>query len=623
MLTAAASDTVADDGCHRDPSVLTRISFWFTARGARGACFAGSGEDRLQLEAWSFEGPSPRWWPLPLAQPVTGHDQPLPLDDGRILLCRNGVEVHELTLVEQDDGATRERTLAVVDTPGLRLLPRVGKDDLAVAISFDGVCSTIWRMSAHAPHLVRLAELEGLLEGGVWLDETATLLGVNRAQDGGPAKAGAVDLEDGSWAPLLDVSTSSNDRLLCYSPRSKLLLVSTDAPGQARLGWARLGSAEPVCFPETLHRPDQAVQPLTLDSDGERVLVQLEDGVRSRLAVYTPEQDRLTPVGIPPGRVGGTACWTDNVLRFPFTSPSRPPCIATVDLDGTGRCSLAGHGPDGTRWADAHIERLEGAAGFVEAIVYGGEGWRASRHLLLALHGGPVEAWRFEFDRFFQRLAAAGIAVVALNQRGGSGYGVQHRLAIRGAWGGPDLDDVRCVARALAAERCALGAGELMLCGSSYGAFLALLAASCEPDLWSHCVALAPFLSGPRLYHDGSPEVRALLEQLGGVGELHDDLGPRDVLRLCHAIRAKLLVVHGECDEMIPADHSRALRQRLLASGKREGMDFVYVEVPAGRHGLVTDSSSQALHERLVRFLLTRTSPKCSPVLRQREEVKS
>ncbi|MGH3926063.1 MAG: alpha/beta hydrolase family protein, partial [Pseudonocardiaceae bacterium] len=194
-----------------------------------------------------------------------------------------------------------------------------------------------------------------------------------------------------------------------------------------------------------------------------------------------------------------------------------------------------------------------------------------------------------------------------LNQRGSSGYGAAHTLAIRGAWGGPDLDDICAVARALAAQRRALDAPGLMLLGASYGAFLALLAASCQPDLWSRCVVLAPFLSGPRL-HQEAPGARGLIEQLGGLEALRDPIGPRDVLRLCHALRAKLLIIHGGRDDRIPVTQSRALRQRLLELGRREDVDFEYLEVPGGGHDLAIGAHTQALHERVARFLTATSS---------------
>lgn len=604
MVTATATGAV--------PLVLTRDNFRFSPGGTTAACVAGDGQGGLHLEAWSFAGPSPQWWPLPVAGAVTPHMQPIPLDDGRVLLWRerapdeNGVGAIEIVLLDGCESSPPEQVLGVIrsdELVALRLLPGPGGPmHLAVAIAIDNRgCSTIWRAAADPPHLERSAEIPGVLFGGVWLDSAGKLLGVNRAEGDGPAKPVAVDLADGSCTPLVSVSKTSNDRLLACDARSGLLVISTDAAGEERLGWGRLGAPEPVRFPETLHPANTAAYPMTFDPDGQRVLLHLDEGARSRLAVYTPSKDHLAPVETPAGVVHGGACWTSGVLRFPFSTPCQPVGVATVRLDDPSGWSVAGSARG--RWADAHVEWLGGAAGPVEAIVYGGQGWRASSRLLLALHGGPVEAWRFAFDPLFQRLAAAGIAVVALNQRGSRGYGAAHTRAVLGAWGGPDLDDVCCIARGLAAARRRLGVPGLMLFGISYGAFLALLAASCQPDLWSRCVALAPFLSGPRLLGEGGPAVRTLVDRLGGAQELNDEVGPRDVLRLCHALRAKLLIVHGERDEKVPVAQSRTLRQRLLELGRREGVDFAYLEVPDRGHDLTADAPTQALHERLVRFL--------------------
>lgn len=645
-MTPGSSEAVCEGPVHKVAPVLTRENFRFSPGGTAGACIAGDGQGGLHVEGWSFAGPSPRWWPLPLTGAVTRRMQPIPLDDGRVLLCRKGVRggapegdgsgVHEIVRLEQIAGCaetgrdalnsiTGERVLGVIESDELvvlRLLPGPGADPRSgsrtpngsgrtpphdvVAIGVDTrVCSTIWRFAADPPHLERLAEIPGALLGGAWLDSTGRFLGVDRVDGDGRAKAVAVDLRDGSWAPLLSVSEGSNDRLLASHPLSGLLLVSTDASGAERLGWGRLGTDQPVRFSEALHRPGHPIAyPLTFDQDGQHVLLHVDEGARSGLRVYTPAEDQLAPVEIPAGRVHGLAYWAGDVLRVPFSTPCQPAGVATLPIGDAPRWSVAGSvaAPADPPWTEAHIEQLDGPAGPIEAIVYGGTSWRTSSRLLLALHGGPVDAWCYTFDPLFQRLVAAGVAVVAPNQRGSSGYGDAHTRAIRGAWGGPDLDDVCCIARALYTERRALGAPRLMLLGESYGAFLALLATSFEADLWSRCVALAPFLSGPRLYEE-APAIRGLIEQLAGGEELHDDLGPRDVLRVCHALRAKLLIVHGERDEMIPVTQSRALRQRLLTVGRREGVDFEYLEVPNGGHDLSTGAHTDALHARIVRFL--------------------
>ncbi|MGH8930814.1 MAG: alpha/beta hydrolase family protein [Egibacteraceae bacterium] len=602
--------------------VLDRVSFRFSPDGSHAACLAIVERDHPRLEAWSFRGASAHRRPLEVPGSVEITDQLLPLDDGRILLCRNRETVHEIAMLDARcvdsiearlpsscwgprGGAVGEEVLAVVESLGLRLLPSLGAGSHALAIETDSAgCSTIWRVTHGRPRLERVIELPGLLYGGAWLDEAGTLLGLNRAEDGGPIKAGGLDLRTGEWTPLLHVSTQSNDRLLLAGPRSGLVVVSTDAAGEDRLGWARLGSGEPVRFPEALHHPSHAPRPLTLDTSQERVLVHLNEGVRSCLVVYSPAKDHLTPVEIPAGQVRGTAYWDDELLRFPFSTPAMPPAVATVGVEGGQGWSVAGESGEG--WEPARIERLDGPAGPIEAIVYGGEGWRRAERLVVALHGGPADAWRFEFDPLFQALARAGIAVVALNPRGSTGYGAAHADAIHGAWGGPDVEDILAVARSLTAER---GHEGLMLLGISYGAFLALLCAARESSSWSHCAAIAPFLSGPRLYADGSPAVRGLLERLGGHEELGDAHGPRDVLRLCPAITAKLLIVHGDHDELIPVSHSRLLRGRLLGLGRCEGLDLDYVEVPDG-HEVLGPGGPDPLQARIVRFLRSSTTPR-------------
>ncbi|MGH8907358.1 MAG: alpha/beta hydrolase family protein [Egibacteraceae bacterium] len=599
--------------------MLTRDCFRFSPGGWMAACVASDGQGDLHLEAWSFAGPSPRWWPLPLTTAVTAHLQPIPLDDGRVLLWREGSRdapdaAYEIVLL--DAGGDRpERLLGAIpgDVFALRLLPCPVRQPgetvhLGVAVSIDARGSTIWRLAAEPPHLQRLAEIPGMLLGGAWLDRAGEFLGLDHMEGKGPIKAVAVDLRDGSWTPLLTVSETSNDRLLACDPRSGLLVVSTDATGEERLGWGRLGGPEPVRFPEALHRPGHPVAcPVTFDPEGQRiVLLHLDEGARVGLAVYTPATDHLAPVETPAGVIHGGASWVGESVRFLFSAPCQPPGVATIRMGRVPGWSMAGSAPapSGTRWVDAHVESLDGAAGPIEAIVYGGEDWRTSRHLLMALHGGPMDAWRFAFEPLFQRLAAAGIAIVAPNQRGSSRYGAAYAQAIRGAWGGPDTDDVCRIARTLDTQRREEGAPALMLLGVSYGAFLALLASCREPDLWSRCVALAPFLSVSRLYQEASPGVRTLIDGLGGLPELPDETGPRDVLRLCAAIRTKLLIVHGERDELIPVSQPRALRQRLLALGRREGLDFEYLEIPGSGHDLIVRDYTQMLHERLMHFLI-------------------
>uniref|UniRef100_UPI000A4236FD alpha/beta hydrolase family protein n=1 Tax=Peterkaempfera griseoplana TaxID=66896 RepID=UPI000A4236FD len=397
-------------------------------------------------------------------------------------------------------------------------------------------------------------------------------------------------------------------------------------------GWGLLGGPDPLRFPEALHLPGTLLRPVAVEPGRAepRVAVQLDRGAGSALALWSPAGGRLDPLPVPPGRLGAVAHWSAAGLRIPYSAPDRPAAMATLEVAAllrppqprraaVGRAaaaigwrldgSAAAPG-DGGRWQPAGLASVPAAEGRMEAVVYGGAGWAAARHLVVALHGGPTDAWRLEFEPTLQRLAADGVAVAAPNQRGSSGYGPEYALCLRGAWGGPDLEDVLCLLAELAARRAALGLEPPALFGISYGAFLALLAACHAPaGQVARCAVVAPFLSGARLQAEGAAPVRALTTRLGGAVPIDDGRGPRDVLRLCHRIAVPLLMVHGERDEVVPVGQSRALRRQLLRAGRTEGADFRYVEVAGAGHELLAEEGAPALRELLAAFLRAGPTP--------------
>ncbi|MCC9311065.1 alpha/beta fold hydrolase [Kitasatospora sp. RB6PN24] len=536
---------------------------------------------------------------------------------------------------------------------------------VAVALGTDTAPTThAWLVFADGRPPRQVAEFAGLHGGGVWLDRAGRLLALDRVR-AGVVKSVVLDLRLGTVTPLLEISERSNDRLLLFDPDTSFLLLRSDAPGEDRLGWGVLGGAAPVRFPECLHVPGLFLRPVVLEPGARapeqtRVAIQVDHGVSSALAVWRPSGGRLEPLAVPPGRLGAVGHWSAAVLRMPYSAPDHPTALATLRVDqlrslpaagsaaaaplplalaplsgprlppnpaaaapGTGLvpAQVTGAPPTpglgwrldgsaspagGGRWHGAQVLELAGPAGPIEAMVYGGEAWLSSPQLVVALHGGPADAWRLEFDPALQRMAADGLAVLAPNQRGSTGYGTEHAMAIRGAWGGPDLADVLGLLEGLAGQRAAAGLEPPALFGVSYGAFLALLATAHAPaDRVSRCAVVAPFLSGARLLAEATPPVRALTRRLGGGEPIDDRLGPRDVLALADRLTAPLLIVHGDRDEAVPVSQSRALRHELLRLGRAEGSDFRYVEAAGAGHEVLTEEGSAVLHELLSGFLRT------------------
>ncbi|MFI6155798.1 alpha/beta fold hydrolase [Kitasatospora sp. NPDC051170] len=530
--------------------------------------------------------------------------------------------------------------------------------------------TTAWliRTDGSAPEPV--AEIPGLHGGGTWLDRAGALLALDRIGDGLvrsvalDLRSGVTTplLEIGERSNDRLVLFDPDTRFAMVRSDAP----GTDRLGWGVLGGGEpLRFPECLHVAGMFLQPVALRQA----ADGPRVAVQIDHGASSALALWRPALNRLDRLPVPPGRLGAVGHWSGAGLRMPYSSPDHPAALATLDVDAllshgpapaaTGPMPLplqlaplgpglpgarrdavppwqpggARTGPnhsapdhsapnrtapagwrldgstppgDGGRWQPAQSLELAGPTGPLEAVVYGGDAWLSSPHLVLALHGGPADAWRLEFDPALQRMAAEGLAVIAPNQRGSTGYGVAHALAIRGAWGGPDLDDVLHLLEGIAGQRAALGLEPPALFGVSYGAFLALLAAAHAPaEHVSRCAVVAPFLSGARLLAEAAPPVQALTARLGGGDPVTDARGPRDVLQLTHRIGAPLLIVHGNRDEVVPVSQSRALRHELLRIGRVEGEDFRYVEAAGAGHELLAEEGGAVLHELLATFLRT------------------
>ncbi|PYC77287.1 hypothetical protein C7C46_19270 [Streptomyces tateyamensis] len=594
-------------------AVVRRVSFAFAADGSYGACLAAGPDGGWGVERWRLTG-EPTAVVLGDAPAEGLRSQLVPLPDGRVLLLRHEGERHDLALLDESG----ERPLATLHQPGLRLLALPGRPapgaPVAVALGTDTSPATrAWLVHADGRPPTQVAELAGLHGGGTWLDRTGRLLALERVH-AGQVRTVVLDLRLGSATWMFDLAPDSNDRLVLFDPDTRFLLLRSDAPGEDRLGWGVLGGPEPVRFPDCLHQGGRFLRPVALEpgaaeAAATRVVLLGEHGAGSALSLWRPTAGRLTALAAPPGRFGAVGHWSAAGLRVPYSAPDRPTGLATLTVgqsatDLAWRLDGSAPPPPGTAWHGARAVQLAGPAGPIEAVAYGGEDWLTSPRLVLALHGGPADAWRLEFDPLLQRFAAEGLAVLAPNQRGSVGYGTRHALAIRGAWGGPDLADVLALLARIADRRGALGLPPPALFGVSYGAFLALLAtALAPPGLLGRCAAVAPFLSGARLLADGAPAVRALVGRLGGAVPVTDPYGPRDLAVLAGRLAAPLLLLHGDQDRIVPVAHSRTLRQELLRHGRTEGTDFHYLEPAGAGHELLAEPGSAVLHELLAGFL--------------------
>ena len=179
-------------------------------------------------------------------------------------------------------------------------------------------------------------------------------------------------------------------------------------------------------------------------------------------------------------------------------------------------------------------------------------------------HGGPTHQTFRDWFPFRQLVVDAGMAFLAVDFRGSSGYGRDFRWANRGEWGHADAFDVIDAARWAAAQPWC--DGRLAHHGASYGGYLTLCVLTEEPSLWKAGLDLYGDSEIAESYRHGDRPGRIDLERMMG---RPDDPDAAPVYRRgsplyrIERIEAPLLILHGRKDRrVVPLMTEKAVEAR-------------------------------------------------------------
>jgi dipeptidyl aminopeptidase/acylaminoacyl peptidase len=217
--------------------------------------------------------------------------------------------------------------------------------------------------------------------------------------------------------------------------------------------------------------------------------------------------------------------------------------------------------------------------------------------VVLHIHGGPEDQAVPVSDPLIDELLARGIAVLATNIRGSSGYGLRYQRLVYRDWGGDDVEDLRAAAEFLRAQPWA-DASRLGVYGASYGGFSSLNCLTRLPEYWRAGVAECPVSDLVAGLRSLPPTWRR--RGRAWIGDLGD---PDDVRRLVHAspmthaerVRAPMLLIHGTNDTRVPIASTDAFYRRLTDLGKAvayeriDGAGHEIREQQAGLDAMICD----------------------------------
>jgi dipeptidyl aminopeptidase/acylaminoacyl peptidase len=224
--------------------------------------------------------------------------------------------------------------------------------------------------------------------------------------------------------------------------------------------------------------------------------------------------------------------------------------------------------------------------------------------VLITLHGGPESQFRPGFDPWLQYVVREmGITVIAPNVRGSSGYGKSY-LALDDAMLREDaVKDVGALLVWLGLQN-AYDARHVVICGDSYGGYLALAALvnfserlrggvdlSGMTDFTSFLANTAPYRQNQRRAEYGDerdPSMRAYLRRISP-------------LTNAERITRPVLIVHGRNDPRVPLSEAEQMVYRL----RSKGGEVWYLQAADEGHDFRKKTNRDAYYKTFAQFLMT------------------
>ena len=377
-------------------------------------------------------------------------------------------------------------------------------------------------------------------------------------------------------------------------------VLSTDGDGD-HVGLARFSLADRALT--VVDAPAWDVEDVVVSADGRMVVWSVnEDGY----SVIHCLSGSLAMPSVPDGRIRGMNISADGgVLALVMSTPARAVEVAIV-RPGTDESVryLTDTRPAALRTAEAilpELVRYQAEDGtLIPAFLYRPAG-SGPHPVLLSIHGGPEVQARPEYSALHQCLLASGIAVLAPNIRGSSGYGHVWQTRIYRDWGGIDLSDLAAAHAWLVAQPWA-DASKIAVYGMSYGGFASLSCVTRLPSLWAAGVVVCGMSDLVTLTRsmpaDWANIVAAMfgdLDDLGTVAELRR----RSPLTYAGQISAPLLVVQGANDPRVP----KAEADQIVQAARENGAEVEYLLFENEGHGFTSRENDIKANANVAQFL--------------------
>lgn len=217
---------------------------------------------------------------------------------------------------------------------------------------------------------------------------------------------------------------------------------------------------------------------------------------------------------------------------------------------------------------------------------------------LLQVHGGGTNSYLQTQNLTEQYLASRGYVVLAINYRGGSGFGREFQDLSVNRWASDQAHDAAAAGEFL--RSLPYSNGKVGIYGYSYGGIMSLATVTRYPDVFDAAVPMAGIYDFADAYGDGDRLQKIFtMTGHGGAPEKRRDVYERsNTLARIPNVKTPLLIMHGEADIRAP------FRQYQLAVDalKKHGKTFESKSYPGEPHGFRNPANRVDMYQRLEAF---------------------
>ena len=392
-----------------------------------------------------------------------------------------------------------------------------------------------------------------------------------------------------------------------FSPDSTKFYYGTDGRGEFRQIWTYdLGSQEHAAAVEA----DWDVVFFSLSETGRFQVSGINEDAQTVFSILDTETGKELQIpDIPEGNVQRVVfSRSESRMAFYLNSDSSPPNLYVLDvndLDVRRLTSSLNEAISQEHLVDSEVVRYESYDGLeIPALLYRPRTASSSNQVpaMVWVHGGPGGQSRKGYSPTLQHLANHGYAVLAVNNRGSSGYGKTFYHMDDQKHGDVDLKD--CVqAKRYLSSLDWVDPARIGIIGGSFGGFMVAAALAFEPEVFDVGINIFGVTNWLRTLQNIPPWWEAQREAL--FAEMGDPAIDEERLRaispLFHAnnIVKPLLVVQGANDPRVLQVES----DEIVEAVREAGTPVEYLLFPDEGHGFRKKANRISASDAYVKFL--------------------